>query len=353
MIHSHVSVRITLSIMRKYLNKYLFMRWAIFIIPFFLVMSCSSPDYIYISDDSFTDNIKLTKTKGLDILARIDHISLIGEKVVIIADRDSAIFCQYDLDGNLERSWGYKGQANNEYSIPMLSKIDVNSFMIYDVPKKRKEYYTIENGNIVQKETTILNNISGMPLSMHSIDNKNVIYDRLQSQNISIYRCIDGEESILLNSLQCYSDQYESSKAYIGYIETSPKDEGFVYAFQYIDGFDIYDSQGNSICRVRRNTYKRTVYNDSTHNKTFCFGLDKSEEGFILYRVNYTGKEILETPDIVTYIEEYDWMGKPLRRYELPLFASKIAYIGNGEFIVCNNFSENEYVQLYTPIKTH
>lgn len=314
-----------------------------------LLNACSTTECLYISDEDFPETIRLEKKGGFDVVARVDAMIIVGDMLLIRADQSSDIFSLYDLKGNLKMSWGEKGRALGEYMIPMISKVDSNSFMVYDIPIERKEYYLINHDTVFIQESVTLRNMYDMPLSICCMNKNTILYDRRQPKELSIFQYTDNGATKLITSLDDYKEIYSDSKAYLGYLEYSYKEDCFVYAFQYIDGFDIYDIQGNVVCKVRRESFKTPSQSDYSLQKTYCFAIDKSENGFLLYRVNYSGEELMNNLSCVTYIEEYDWSGNPIKRYELPLFASNIAYIGNGEFMVYDAYSENESIKYFAP----
>lgn len=320
------------------------------IVPFILLLlSCSAKEYSYISETDFSEIIRMEKKGGFDVLARIDAMTVVGNKLLVRADQSTNIFSLYDLNGEVRKTWGNKGRAPGEYMVPMISKVDFNSFMVYDIPIERKEYYLINGDSLFMQESIKLNNMHDMPLSIHSMNKNTIVYDRRQPKELSIYKYHDDGTIIHITSMEDYKEIYSDSKVYMGYMEINPMGDCFVYAFQYIDGFDIYDMQGNAICKVRRESFKTPSNSDYSLQKTYCFAIDKSENGFLLYRVNYSGNELMNNLSCVTYIEEYDWSGNPIRRYELPLFASNIAYIGNGEFMVYDAYSEDESIKHFAP----
>lgn len=320
------------------------------IVPFILLLwSCSAKEYSYISETDFSETIRMEKKGGFDVLARIDAMTVVGNKLLVRADQSTNIFSLYDLNGEVRKTWGNKGRAPGEYMIPMISKVDSNSFMVYDIPIERKEYYLINHDTVFIQESVTLRNMYDMPLSICCMNKNTILYDRRQPKELSIFQYTDNGATKLITSLDDYKEIYPDSKVYMGYLEINPMQDCFVYAFQYIDGFDIYDIQGNVVCKVRRESFKTPSQSDYSLQKTYCFAIDKSENGFLLYRVNYSGEELMNNSSCVTYVEEFGWSGNPIRRYELPLFASNIAYIGNGEFMVYDAYSENESIKYFAP----
>ena len=95
-----------------------------------LLNACSTTECLYISDEDFPETIRLEKKGGFDVVARVDAMIIVGDMLLIRADQSSDIFSLYDLKGNLKMSWGEKGRALGEYMIPMISKVDSNSFMV-------------------------------------------------------------------------------------------------------------------------------------------------------------------------------------------------------------------------------
>lgn len=324
-----------------------------------IAFSCTSRNYTYISDEDFGPAIKLEKTLGIDALINdVARMVKIGDEVIVQNFRDSAIFCVYNYkSGELVHSWGYIGQANNEYQFPDIIKLEDDRFGIYDGGKNKIEYY--DNTTTPPSKT-----IGLKPLNLASNDmthlggNEYVFYFPMPSKR-TIYKWEIGEEPIPLPALDAYAEKYSDSNAYDGFIATNEKDK-IVYAFNYIDGFDIFDTDGNCINSIRRkgtngiSTFTGYKDNESEEDfRVFSFHVSADKDGFFIYRVNHTNSELNESLERTTYIEQFDWEGRPLRRYEYQGFIRNFCPLGDGKFIIYDITSENEALQIYEPAKTN
>ena len=324
-----------------------------------ITISCTNRNYTYISDEDFGQTMKLEKILGIDALINdVARMVKIGDEVVVQNFRDSAIFCVYNYkSGEFVRSWGYQGQADNEYIFPDIIKLEDEKFAIYDGGKNKMEYYN--NTTTLPSKTIKLEPLNLAVNDMSLIgDNEYVFYFPTPNKT-TIYKWEVGKEVIPLPALDVYTERYSDSNSYAGFIATNENGK-FVYAFNYIDGFDMFDANGNCIKSIRRKDSNGissfTGYKDDESEedfRVFSFRVYADNEGFYIYRVNHSNSELSESLERTTYIEQFDWEGCPIRRYEYQGFIRNFCPLGDGKFIIYDITSENEALQIYEPTKTN
>lgn len=319
----------------------------VFLIGHVLISCTKKPEYTYITDDDFKENIQLHRKGNIDVFGHIDEFCVVDSLIAVELSQDTAVFGIYNLNtSSFVRSWGNKGRAENEYLIPRVIKYNDSCFIIWDKTYAKMEFYDLNNLDHFNKKET--KEINDMPLSICYTGDEIFVYDRKYSNEISLFRWHLGDTPVLIATLDEYADRYENSKAYSGFLEANLKGDRVIYAFQYMDGFDLFDMNGNKIKQIRRKDSENPPYEISHRDAvTYCFGIRKGEYGFFLYRVGFTGEELLKERDRVTYIEEYDWDGNPIRRYELPMFVSNFDRIPDGRFVIQDDTSEDAALQIF------
>ena len=333
------------------------MRKLIFIMAVALISSCNN-DITYISDEDFSKTIKMKKSLGIDALINdVTRMIRTGDEVVVQNYRDSAMFCVYNYkSGELVHSWGYRGRADNEYLFPEIFQLNDGKFGINDMGKTKMEFYddfTSQPSSVTKYEK--------LPMSVNEIcylyGNEYVFFDDTPSK-LTLCKWKVGEEPTPLPSLDYYAEKYSESHSYIGFLGTNRADK-IVYAFNFIDGFDMFDAEGNLTKRVRRKDSNGistfTGYEDNEQDedfRIFSFRIYTDYDGFYIYRVNSTNSELNKSLERTTYIEQFDWEGHPVRRYELPMFVRHFCPLGDGKFMVYDITSENEALQIFEPDDT-
>lgn len=327
----------------------------IYLLILLLITACNNNvNEEFIDETDFKETKSLIKSDNIirDILY-VDDFIVTDKSLIIKNDFDSLIFKAYDLN-NLShiKSWGFKGKASNEYLMPRLIKISDNKFSIFDKTSSKFELFDVSMMDICDKLDI---DIYDMPMSICYIGNNTFIYDRIQSDNLSLFRWTIGKPPILINDFNNYSQKYKNSNIYNGFIAADSTSDRIIYAFQYIDGFDILDSNGDVIKKIRRKDHTDPVLKDNSidymNATTYCFGLRSNKNGFYIYRVGYSGAELKQDMNRITYIEEFDWNGNPIRRYEIPFFISNFEYTSDNRFILQDNMSEEEPLKIFDIIE--
>lgn len=335
------------------------MRKIIYLFVAAIMVACSRGNVYYVADEDFAETVKMKKTLGIDALINdVSKFVKSGDHIIVENYRDSAIYCAYNYkSGELVRSWGYKGRANNEYSLPEIIQLEDGKFGINDMGKCRMEFYDNFDGHpssIVEYDDLQM----GVNDICHLQTNEYVYYNIIPGES-TIYKWKVGEKPTPLPALDIYAERYTEEAAYGGFLGTNG-DGKILYAFTYIDGFDIFDAEGNCVKQVRRkgsngaSTFEGYKEDESDEDyKVFSFRACCDKDGFYIYRVNYSSAELDESLERTTYIEQFDWDGRPIRRYELPMFFRNLCALGDGKFVVYDITSENEALQIFEPDTTN
>jgi hypothetical protein len=319
-----------------------------------LLIACSTakPKSFYITDEDFKESIKLHRSASIDVFGKVKKCYAVDSLILISLSQNDSIFSLYNANSLSKiKSWGNIGRAGNEYLHPSIIKYDDAHFAIWGKTHKRMEIYNVHNiSDMCLMEAEEVNDMAN--LVFHAGDNI-FVYERLRPREISLFRWRLGEAPSLLATLKEYDDLYQNSEVYSGFLEADESKNRVIYAFQFMDGFDLFDMNGSLLKKVRRKNSSAPSLNnnggiDGFTSNTYCFDLRKGKDSFFLYRVGFSGTEWIENMERVTYIEEYDWDGNPLRRYELPMIISGFDCIQDGRFVIQDNASEDAILQIFT-----
>ena len=334
------------------------MRKIIYLLAAAIMVACSRGNVYYVADEDFTETVKMKKTLGIDALINdVSKFVKSGDNIIVENYRDSAIYCVYNYNsGEFVRSWGYKGRANNEYDIPEIFQLEDGKFCINDMGKCKMEFFDNFDG-----QPSKIVKYDDLQMGVNDIcqlqTNEYIYYNVIPGKS-TIYRWKAGEKPTPLPALDSYAERYADEAAYGGFLGTNG-DGKILYAFTYIDGFDIFDADGNCLKQIRRNssngasTFEGYKDDESDEDyKVFSFRVCCDKDYFYIYRVNFSSSELSESLERTTYIEQFDWDGRPIKRYEIPMFTRNFYALGDGKFVVYDITSENEALQIFEPNTT-
>lgn len=317
-----------------------------------LVACVGKPKYTYFMENDFREGIKLYRSADINIFGNIEQYCVVDSFIVVMLKQNTSMFGLYNANTLSEiKSWGNKGRAGNEYLMPKVIKYADSRFVIWDKPCSRMEFYDVNHPSYMEQIET--KEINDMPNLVCHAGNNTFVYERQYPHEISLFQWRLGDEPIKMTTLTEYAERYKNSDVYSGFLEADESRNRVIYAFQFIDGFDIMDMNGKTLKKVRRKNSSAPSLNsnggiDGYNSNTYCFGLRKGTESFFLYHVGFCGTEWLKDMKRRTYIEEFDWDGNPLRRYELPMIVSNLDCLLNGRFVIQDNTSEDAILQIFS-----
>jgi hypothetical protein len=322
----------------------------LFLFSAIVFASCSDGKTEKIAFRDFGEPIPLTRSdKALKGLIAVDEFFVADSLVVIKNSRADSIFMVYDLENlDLLYSWGTKGRSSKEYILPRLIKTGDNNLIIADFSSKKMEWWDLSRQLLTGKSEI---RSMDMPQSIAVTGDSLFIYDRTRPEELDMFKWNMAHQPVEIFDFEYLAKKYSNSGIYLGYLGANKEASRIIYAYQYINGFDLLDVDGNILKKVRRESggVPRLSANaiDYLKSKTFCFGLRAYEKSFFLYYVGYDGDELMSERERTTYIEEYDWDGKPLRIYSLPTFVSGFDVISEDAFICQDDYSEDEPLVIF------
>jgi len=117
-----------------------------------------------------------------------------------------------------------------------------------------------------------------------------------------------------------FKDLRESFHSFRGRLAINEREEKLVYAYQFLRRFDIINFDGELIKTVEISPSTPLLPEKfDPENAVFSYmAIRASTDSFFLLYIGHSNKEAQEKNyQLTTYIEEFDWDGYPLRRYQL------------------------------------
>ena len=305
-----------------------------------LLYSCSDTDIQKYSKDDFTAVVELSqKRKKTRKLLSIDDIIVKDSLLIVGNNRDSSIFMAFGINGNdtlnCIKSWGRKGRGPNEYgTFTHLIDLPQNKFYIADYSRLKIQKYTIpkfkpiENKKIINQRYE--DQIKEIPQKIvFSSDDSLFFYDKFKKHELYITRWKNGNIPEEIYSFEDLKQEYEKAMTYWGCMAINEKLNRIVYAYNYFRRFDIMDFKGNKIKTVKIGPNSPSPLikgngNIDSNQSLMCYiNAVATDSSFFL---NYAGHTYNELKDkemqANCYIEEYNWNGKPIKRYKMNKFIS-------------------------------
>ncbi len=324
-------------------------KWSFFIILLFV--ACES-EHTIVDEKSFTETM-LLKEKSIPVkaLLNVDHFLVKNELLIVRNDRTDSIFMGINISsGNCEKAWGHKGQGPEEYLLPRLVNLSENNFDIIDFGRQNKIIVTLPNYDL--KREPIGQN-TDYPMNIKAIGNGRYIYDVImpRQQDLKFWKI--GEKPKLIYTFSDLKSKYKNSSVYQGVITANGNNNRIAYIYQYLRRFDILDFNGKLINTIEITPNQKAVLKndgqvDETNSLVYYMGAKSTDKFIYLYYVGHTGAELRDNLSVVTYIEQYDWEGKPIKRYQINRFIFDFDIKSDKLFIGLDRYSENApFFQLY------
>ncbi len=298
---------------------------------FFSLISCKDErvEVHTLSEDDFKNDVQLYDEKELvkEIL-NVRNFFIQDSFMVINNSREDSVFMVFDLNTfECIKSWGLRGEGPAEYGTftHLLNIPQKNIMQMTDFSRNRIETYNIPEFKLKEKQNIELQAPTEkrqIPQNIVTPDGNIYFYDNLFANQLSINKWEIGEsQPVTINRFEYFKDVNETPLFYTGSLAINSDEDKLVYAYRYKRRFDIMDLEGNLIKAVRvtppRKASRKHV--DEVHLSTIHYnGVRASNDSFFLLYIGHLPEYIEENDFLVTcYIEQYDWDGNPVKRYEL------------------------------------
>lgn len=308
-----------------------------------ILLSCQTNNIDTINEDAFKDEItlKISSVKTSEIL-NVDDFFVKDSLVIVRNNREDSLFMIYALpDFKCLKAFGKKGKGPHEYILPrIIDKPFSKEMFIADFALKKISKFNV---NIPEKDMMTLDYSGYLPQSIYYSLDSFFIFDTNQ-QEVKLQKMKEDGTSIVLHDFENLKKKYTHSNVYFGFMGINDSLKRIVYAYQYLRRFDILDYDGNVLKQIKIMPYSNPKLHedriDTKNSMNYYLGVRTTTKSFFLYYVGHTGKDLTNNLNVTTYIEEYDWNGKPLKRYKLNRF------IWGFDFLPDQNSEKNKFIGL-------
>ncbi len=301
-----------------------------FAISFIFFSGCKDePTIEIISEDDFGKIVKLQKErKPTKELLNVRDFFVQDSFLVIHNSREDSLFMVFDLNTfELVKSWGRTGRGPDEYeTFTHLIYVSPEQFQVADFSRYRIDVFDIPEFELKAQQKIVFSDTDPerhreIPQSIITPDGISYFYDNFQMHELQITKWENEGPPIDIYKFEPLKELYESSRAYFGNLILNRNEEKLVYAYRYLRRFDILNMEGELLKTVEitptHSPVEDGVNLDLENSVVSYIGARASENSFFLIYVGQTGAEIQKNEITATYIEEFDWDGNPVARYEL------------------------------------
>lgn len=291
------------------------------------------PEYLNLKED-------ILRTKEM---LNIRNFFVQDSFLIINNSRKDSLFMIFDLNTlDCVTSWGLKGKGPGEYgTFTHLMNISSEKFQVADFSRYLIQTYSIPEFKLVDEQKIsndrLENQLKEIPQKILTTDGLLYFYDNFIGNELLLTKWENGYPPIVINRFDSFKEKYKSSLTSWGSMALNRKLDRIVYAYHYFRRFDIINFQGEIIktVEITPSTPEPIEHgrNLDIENSVLCYmGAKAFKDSFFLYFLGRSQKEMLnkEIP-IHCYIEEYDWNGNPIKRYELNKYISDFEIIPSKE----------------------
>lgn len=303
------------------------------------LISCKDKvnDIQYFSENDFPELVKLKgDRKPTKEMLNINNFLVQDSFLIIDNSRDDSVFMVFDLNTfDCIKSWGIRGRGPGEYeAFTHLIDISPEKFQIADFSRYRIETYSIPEFELKSEQKIIIDSeIREIPQTIATTDGFQYFYDCFYDHHeLAIAKWKNEEKSIKINRFDQYNKLYESAIIYSGSFALNKSENKLVYAHRFMRRFSIMNFEGELIktVEITPSASPATIGKNIDIKKSeLCyFDVKATSNSFFLLYVGHLAQVLEENKFLLPcYIEEYDWDGNPIKRYELD------RYISNFEII--------------------
>ena len=312
-----------------------------------------------ISEEDFKGHIQLREERKVTKeMLNVRNFFVQDSFLIVNNSRKDSLFMAFDLSTfKCLHSWGRRGHGPDEHGLfTHIIKLPGDSFQIADFSRYRIDTYALPKFDLVA-ENKIVNErkqraLRHIPQKLIT-DGRYYYYDNFIKHELFLSKWRNGETPEEICDFGRYKKIYGSSSFYWGCLGLNKERNRIVYAYKYLRRFDLLDLDGNYIKTVEINPYP-TIHgrgkNLNREKSTMCYMTARtSKKSFFVYYLGHSANELEEGGSrTATYIEEFDWDGNPINRYELNRVISDFEIIENNKkqvsFIAIDEENDNPLI---------
>ncbi len=194
---------------------------------------------------------------------------------------------------------------------------------------------------------SILNQQGEMQGKMWDISGVDIARDIVYEEPVFVYANFDSsfkkniiklkdKERSVLSDFSAVLKQIPDQNICQGFIGLNSTSQRVVFAYKYLKRFEIYDSEGELIAALQDPVAEQPSMADGGVDRRLSTihynGISTTADRIYLYYVGLSEAELSQRGEVKTFVEEFDWDGNPICRYEIGDYLSHFDYM-NGVFM--------------------
>jgi hypothetical protein len=267
-----------------------------------------------------THNLHAQRIKTNEGLS-ISRFFIKNSKVFTKNNREDSILIVYSYpDFHCINSWGIIGKGPYEFLSPHFIDIP-NSDSIYVIDFWSKSVGTLNTKNLSYNRVRSFKYDYDLPQRIYYSSDSLLIFTTFQN-DVIVRKMNWFDEISTVFTPERISLNHPNGKTHYGYIGVNDSLKRIVYAYKHYRRFDIIDYNGTVLKTVNIKPSITPDFNPNRENdfeKAIIYyrGVRTTNSSFFLQFIGMSFTDATSTNNVYTYIEEYNWEGKPLSRYKL------------------------------------
>lgn len=333
------------------------------IVVIVLITSCTNRDSVNV--EISIEDIPITKVYNgsrlpIKELVNVRNFFVKDSFLVVNNSRNDSLFMVFNLHNfSCISSWGIKGRGPEEFgTFTFVMPLEKGRLIIADYSQLRAYIHEIPNPDfkeVVKFDYGIYDSdIREIPQDIETHEGTSFYYINMPRNVISLKRWSFGNAPHDLISFSFLGSNYKTPYPYFGCFAINSEQEKIAYAYNYLRRFDIFDFNGELIKSINIKPSLELPLEEGSEfdivNSKLSYKQIRSYGNylFLLY-IGKSPNDVTENLNTeVVFIDQYDWSGKPIARFQLNKFIIDFDIVWDGDELVSivgvDPFSESNLV---------
>ncbi len=278
--------------------------------------------------DSFDDNVVLLgEVRNLGVYWSPENMCVVKDTMLLINNKG----CQDSMYMVVNSSdWSVRyifGNRKSGFAKPEIVN-NRDDVMIYDHIHNRFTTVT-SRGELSHKTYGVTD--SDIPSAISCVDGT-YFYKSTPFNSADVIVKIEDKNRTQIHDFMPLLQTSRTPYSYFGSMVVSPSGDKFLYAYKYQHRFDIFDSNGSVVSENINLSAPSMVMKgeggvDRLNSNIYYASASATADRIYLYYIGHSENESKADGDLVTYVEEFDWSGNPIKRYQLDRVYSSVSYV--------------------------
>ncbi len=284
-------------------------------------------------DDSFEESVVLSReVRNIESTFTPDDMWVVRDSLIVVSNKGNLDSMFMVIDGS---DWSLKhvfASRSKGFVKPFIVR-NSDVVMIYDQINNRIATLS-SRGELSDKRRGLTE--SDIPSDISCYKSTFIYQDSPFNAAGTIVKLENHQRSVIRD----FTPQLRRCRTPYGYFGTMglrPDGERFVYAYQYSRRFDICMADGK-VLSVNQDTNSPFIATkegggvDRINSNIYYDGVSVSMDRIYLYYIGQSETELKGANNVATFVEEFDWDGNPLKRYQLEGVYDAVSYV-RGAFV--------------------